>query len=110
MNLLYSLAGLMLLVGVPIYLHAVIRLHGIIATERSDWIASHRSESIFYTGMPSVADPNVTLAVVGFAFGSRWRSLVAQSAKSYVWRIRLLLPSFLAVFVGVLVVISLGAP
>ena len=110
MDLLYPLAGVVLLIGIPVYLHAVARLQRIIEAERPDWVAAGRSRSIFYTGMPNAADPNINLAVVRLALGSGWRSLRAPRVKGYVWRIRLLLPSLLAVFVGVLIAVALGAP
>ena len=110
MHLLYSLAGVLLLIGTPIYLHAVVKLHALISAQEPDWVAGRRSSSIFYMGMPSVADPNVNLAVVWLAFGSRWRDLTSPMASKYVWRIRFLLPALFAVFVGVLIAVAAGAP
>lgn len=110
MDLLYPLAGAILLIGIPIYLYAVARLQRIIKAEWPDWIAARRSESIFYASMPNAVDPSINLAVVRLALGSGWRSLTSPQAKGHVWRIRLMLPSLSAVFVGVLVAIPLGAP
>ena len=100
----------MLLVGIPIYMHAVIKLCGLIEAEEPNWLADRRSRSIFHAGMPSVVDPNVNLAIVWSAFSSRWDSLASPVATKYIWRIRILLPIISAVLVGVLVAVALGAP
>ena len=110
MGLLYPVAGVILLVGTPIYLHAVAHLWRIVETERPDWVAARRPDSAFYTGMPRAAVPSASLAVVRLALGSGWRSLNAPQAKGYVWRIRILLPSLLAVLAGTLVAVAVGAP
>ena len=110
MDLLHLIAGVVLLIGIPVYLHAVSRLQRIVEVEQPGWVAARRSGSIFYTGIPNAADPNINLAVVRFALGTGWRSLAAPEATAYVWRIRLLLPSLSAVFMGVLVAVALGAP
>ena len=98
------------MIGTPVYLHAVVKLHALISAQEPGWLASRRSNSVFYRGMPSVADPNVNLAVVWFAFGSRWQDLTSAMASKYVWRIRVLLPALFAVFVGVLIAVAAGAP
>ena len=110
MALLYPLAGLLMLIGTLVYLHAVAKFYGIVAAERPDWVDRRGSLSFFYTGMPRLSDPNVSMAVVGLAFGSRWRELRSASAAKYVRRIRVLLPALLAVFAGALVAIAVGTP
>ena len=103
MDLLFPIAGLVLLIGIPVYLHAVIKLSGIVRAEHPEWVSRRGSLSFFYTGMPRVADPNVGNAVLGVAFSSRWRTLNSPSASAYVGRIRILLPLLLVVFGVVLV-------
>ena len=103
MDLLFPIAGLVLLIGIPVYLHAVVKLGGIVQAEHPEWVNRRGSLSFFYMGMPRIADPNVGNAVLGIAFSSRWRALSSPSASAYVGRIRILLPLLLAVFGAVLV-------
>ena len=110
MDFFYQLAGILLLVGTPVYLHAVVKLHNIIQSHEPSWLTGHRSNSIFYSVFPQVADPNINLRVVGLAFGTRWQHLDSQNAKKYVRRIQILLPTLIAVFVGVLIAIAATAP
>ena len=110
MDLLYPLAGIVLLIGIPVYLHALAKLHRLIEVAEPSWLASHRAGSIFYKGMPSVVDPNVNCAVVRVAFGSRWRDLSSTMAINYVWRIRVLLPVLSSMFLGVLIAAAVDGP
>lgn len=110
MDLFNPLAGILLIVGMPVYLHAVVKLHGIIQSKKPSWLAGHRSKSIFYSSFPEIADPNINLRVVWLAFGSRWQRLNSPNAAKYVWRIRVLLSALTAVFFGVLTAISVTAP
>jgi hypothetical protein len=110
MDLLFPVAALILLVGIPVYLHALVKLNGIVQAEHPEWVNRRGSLSFFYTGMPRIADPNVGSAVLGVAFSSRWRTLSAPSASKYVDRIRILLPLLLVVFGLVLVAIAVFKP
>ncbi len=110
MYLLFPIAGLVLLIGVPVYMHAVVKLGGIVQAEHPEWVNRRGSLSFFYTGMPRIADPNVGNAVLGVAFSSRWRTLSSPSASTYVSRIRFLLPLLLAVFGLVLIVAATHKP
>ena len=110
MDLLFPIAGLVLLVGVPVYLHAVVKLGGIVQAEHPEWVAGRGSLSFFYTGMSRIADPSVGNAALCVAFSSRWRTLHSPSASTYVGRIRLLLPLLLVVFVAVLVAVAVLNP
>lgn len=110
MDFLFPIAGLVLLVGIPIYMNAITKLWVIVQKERPEWVNRRGSLSFFYTGMPRLADPNVSYAVLGIALSSRWRTLSSPSASTYVRRIRFLLPSLLAVFGTVLVVIVVFKP
>lgn len=110
MDFLLPIAGLVLLIGIPVYLHALVKLHGIVQAEHPEWVDRKGSLSFFYSGMPRIADPNVGTAVLGLAFSPRWRALRSPSAAKYVGRVRVLLPSLLAVFAVVMVAILVGAP
>ena|SRR6185312_1805767 len=110
MDLLFPIAGLVLLICIPVYLHAVVKLSGIVQAEHPEWVNRRGSLSFFYTGMPRIADPSVGNAVLGVAFSSRWRTLSSPSASTYVSRIRILLPLLLAVFGLVLVVAATHKP
>ena len=98
MDLLLRLASVLMLIGIPIYQHAVIKLAGIVQQEHPEWIDKRGSLSFFYTGRPRIADPNVNMAVLGLAFSSRWRQLISPFAATYAWRIRILLPFLLFIF------------
>jgi hypothetical protein len=108
-TVLQFLAASALIVAVGVYLYSVYRLHQVIASEQPQWVDRKGTLSFFYTGMPRVADPNVSLAVLGVAFSSKARQLSAV-AKPYVRCIRVLLPLVLLFFLGVLVVSVVGAP
>lgn len=110
MDLLFPIAGVLLLVGVPVYLHAVVKLGGIVQAEHPEWLGRKGSLSFFYTGMPRVTDPNAGISVLGVAFGTRWRTLHAPAVPTYVSRIRLLLPLLMVVFVVVLVATAVLKP
>jgi hypothetical protein len=110
MDLLFPIAGLILLIGIPVYLHAVVKLGRIVQAEHPEWVNRRGSLSFFYTGMPRIADPNVGNAVLGVAFSSRWRTLSSPSASAYVGRIRILLPSLLSVFGALLVAAAVHKP
>lgn|SRR5690554_4071468 len=105
MDLLFVVAGIVFVIGTPAYLHAVIKLHGIIEAEHPEWVSRRGSLSLFYTGMPSIADPHVGMSVVTVALGSRWRHLQSASASVYALRIRFLLAALAIVFAGVAVAI-----
>lgn len=110
MNLLFPIAGLVLFIGIPVYLHAIVKLWGIVQAEHPEWVDRQGSLSFLYTGMPRIADPNVGNAVLGVAFSSRWRELHSRSASVYVGRIRFLLPSLLVVFVAVVAATAVLKP
>ena len=75
-----------------VYLHAVFRLHGVIAAERPEWVNARGALDFFYTGFPRVANPNVGAEVVKVAVSSRARQLSHPTAASFVRRIRICLP------------------
>ena len=108
MELLFFVFGVVMLIGIPVYLHAVAKLYGLVVSERPEWVDCRGTQ--FYAGMPRISVPNVSLAVVGLALGSCWRSLAAPFAGRYVRRIRVLLPLLLAIFVAILVAIAVGVP
>jgi len=110
MDLLLPIAGLVLLIGIPVYLHSIFRLSGIVQAEHPEWTDRRGSLSFFYTGMPRIAAPNVGIAVLGVAFSSRWRTLKSPSVSKYVRRIRILLPSLLVVFGALLVAAAVHKP
>lgn len=94
----------------PFYFHALVRFRRILMVERPDLADRRGSLSIFYTGMPRIADPNVGAAVVGAAFGPVARELQDPNAMRYARRIRLSLlvgvPAYLVAFA----IMIAGAP
>jgi hypothetical protein len=86
-----------------IYLHALVKLYGILKKERPDWVERKGSLSFFYSGLPRIGDPNVGAAVVGTAFSSRIRQLHSPRALSYAKRIRICLPVSLALYLFAMV-------
>ena len=110
MDLLFPIAGLLLLLGTPVYLHAVVKLGDIVQAEHPEWLNRTGSSSFFFAGTPRITDPNVGISVIGLAFSSRWRTLQSPAASTYVSHIRLLLPLLLVVFVAVLFAIVVLKP
>src|SRR5690606_29816656 len=53
----------------PFYFHALVRFWRILLEERPDLANRRGSLSFFYTGLPRIGDPNVSMAVIGAAFG-----------------------------------------
>lgn len=98
-------AGVVMIIAMPVYLHAVVKLHGVIESERPEWVSRRGSLSFFYNGMSSVADPHVGMSVVAVALGRRWRRLQSASGYKYALRIRFLLAVLALVFAGVTVAV-----
>ncbi len=91
-------------------MHAVFKFYAAIKAERPEWVDRRGTLSFFYTGMPRLADPNVSLATIGVAFSSRRHELRSPQAATYAKRIRILLPLGMLLFLGMLVGIIAGAP
>ena len=89
-----------------VYLHALFRLHGLIAAERPEWVNVHGPLDFFYTGFPRAANPYVGAEVVKVAFSARAQQLQSPVAMRFVRRIRICLPVAVA---GYLVLIFVGA-
>ncbi|GAA3927966.1 hypothetical protein [Luteimonas lutimaris] len=87
-----STAALIAFVCTGVYLHAVFRLHGIIVTERPEWVNVRGALDFLYTGFPRAANPSVGAEVVKVAFSSRARQLTSLAAARYVRHIRFCLP------------------
>ncbi len=91
-QLAISVAGSVAFLCTLVYLHALYRLHSVIAAERPEWVAVRGALDFFYTGFPRAANPNVGAEVVKVAFSSRARVLQSPLAARYVRRIRICLP------------------
>ena len=102
----FSIALATAFVCTVLYLHALFRLHGLIAVERPDWVNVRGALDFFYTGFPRVANPSVGAQVVKVAFSSKARELQSPLAARFVHRIRVCLPVAVA---GYLVLIVAGA-
>jgi hypothetical protein len=87
-----SIAALIAFICTGVYLHALFRLHGIIASERPEWVSVRGALDFFYTGFPRAANPNVGAEVIKVAFSARAQQLMSPIAARYVRRIRLCLP------------------
>jgi len=105
-QLVISVAAVIASVCTFVYLHAVFRLHGLIAAEKPEWVNIRGALDFFYTGFPRVANPNVGSEVVKVALSSRARQLSAPTAARFVRRIRVCLPLGL---LGYLVLIFAGS-
>jgi hypothetical protein len=111
MYLLYPLAGLVLLIGIPVYLHAITHFYIIVTLEHPEWIDRRGPVSfLFHNNMSRRTGSNTSMTVTRLAFSSRWRELKSTNAAKYVKRIRVLLPALLFVLFGVMVSIGAGAP
>jgi hypothetical protein len=92
---------------VPFYLYAFLRFYSIVKLEKPEWVAVRGSLSSLYDAFSRHGDPNVTLAVIGIAFGERASQLQSPKAATYARRIRVLLPTSLILFaVGLLGVLT----
>ena len=105
-QLVISIAAAVAFLCTFVYLHAVFRLHGVIAAERPEWVNARGALDFFYTGFPRVANPHVGAEVVKVALGSRARQLGDPRAASFVRRIRVCLPLGL---LGYLVLVLAGS-
>jgi hypothetical protein len=86
------------------------RLYKAILAERPEWLQYKGEPSIFYRGLPRIADPNVNLRVLAVAFSGRARELAASDALRHAQTIRIVVPAGLLLFGSVLVFIfSQGA-
>lgn len=92
------------------YFWSLWKLYKIVCAERPEWLHYKGEPSIFYQGMPRMADPNVSLRVVGVAFSGKARLLTSPDAFGHAMAIRILLPAGLLLFGGVLAyILSNGA-
>ena len=81
-----------------IYYHSFWRLYKAILSERPEWLRYKGEPSIFYRGMPRIADPNVNLRVLGVAFSHKAQELVSHGALRHAQTIRFVLPAGLLLF------------
>ena len=94
----------------PFYFHALWRFQKILLAERPELADRRGSLSFFYTGMPRLADPNVSSLVVRTAFGSVPRQLMNPDAVRYARRIRLGLLIGLPAYLVAFTILLTGAP
>ena len=94
----------------PFYFHALERFRRILVAERPDLADRKGSFSFLYTGMPRIADPNVSLAVIRTAFGPVPRQMKDPSALRYAQRIRLCLVTVLPAYLVAFAILIASAP
>ena len=95
-QIVISIAAAAAFIATAIYLHALYRLHDVIASERPDWVSRRGTLSFFYSAFPPVFDPHVGLAVVRRAFSASLRDLSSPLAAVYARRVRWCLVLLLA--------------
>lgn len=72
------------------YFTTLKRLHAVVQSERPEWLpAGH--QSIFFSGLPRLADPNVSIRIIGVTFSSRAHQLQAPNARRYALSVCVLL-------------------
>jgi hypothetical protein len=103
---LYFIAFLIFALIVPVHLYCVSALYKVINLEKPEWLKYEGGPSIFYSGMPRRADPNISLRVVGLAFTSKVQQLQATSAQNYARIIRVVLPLGIVLFCFILFYLS----
>lgn len=74
------------------YFNALKKLHAVVQSERPEWLPVGR-QSIFYSGLPRLADPNVSIRAIGVAFSNRAHQLQSPNARCYALSVRALLLS-----------------
>jgi hypothetical protein len=94
----------------PFYFHALYRFYNILRSERPDLADKRGALSFFYSGMPRIADPNVSTVVIRAAFGPVARQLRAPNAMRYARRIRFCLSLGVPLYVAALVILLAGGP
>ena len=106
-------ATLLVLIGAlitPFYFHALVKFRRILLEERPELADRRGSLSFFYSGMPRIADPNVTMLVIRTAFGPVPQQLNNPDGVRFARRIRhsllIALPAYLAAFT----ILLAGAP
>ncbi|MGY0561786.1 hypothetical protein ACW7G2_13840 [Luteimonas sp. A277] len=105
-------AIMLVLVGVlitPFYFHALVSFRRMLLAERPDLADRRGALSFFYTGMPRLADPNVSMRVVRTAFGPVPQQLNDPSAVKYARRIRLSLLVAVPAYLAALTILLAGA-
>ncbi|WP_043957376.1 hypothetical protein [Lysobacter sp. A03] len=110
MQVLPSIATVLFFITTLVYMHAVFKLYALVKAERPEWVDRRGSLSVFYTGMPRLADPNVSLATIGIAFSDRRHELRSPEASKFANRIRILLPLGTILFLGMLAGITASTP
>ena len=107
------IATLLVLVGTlitPFYFHALWRFRGILLAERPELADQRGSLSFFYTGMPRLADPNVSMLVIRTAFGPVPQQLSNPDAARCARRIRLSLLTAVPAYLVAIAILLTGAP
>lgn len=94
----------------PFYFHALVRFRRILLAERPDLANRRGSLSFFYTGLPRIGDPNVSMAVIGAAFGAVVRELKDPGAVRYARRIRISLFVVVPAYLVALTILIVGVP
>ena len=105
-------AILLVLVGVvitPFYFHALVQFRRILMAERPELADRRGALSFFYTGMPRLADPNVSMLVIRTAFGPVPQQLNNPDAVRYARRIRLSLLVAVPAYLVAFAILLLGA-
>ena len=105
-----SVAAAVALVATVVYLHALFKLHAVVAAERPEWVDRRGALSFFYDAFPAAADPNIGLAVVRIALGGRFRELQSPLATTYAKRIRWCPPLLLAGYLALTIAGLIGEP
>ena len=110
MQFALSIAGLLFALAVLGYMHALFKFYAIVRAERPDLVERRGSLSFFYSGMPRLADPNVSLATIGLAFSPKLQQLRSPLAARHAKRIRVLGLLGMVLFSGILATIFASAP
>src|SRR5690606_28136749 len=92
MQLWSATAGVLAFAATLLYLYAFVKFHGIVSSERPEWVDHKGALSFFYEGLPRAFEPNVGLAVLRTAFSRRIYELSTPGATTYAHLIRVLLP------------------
>ena len=106
-------AILLILVGAvitPFYFHALVQFRRILLAERPELGDRRGALSFFYSGMPRLADPNVSMLVVRTAFGPVPQQLNNPEAVTYARRIRLNLFAAVPAYLVAFAILLSGAP
>lgn len=96
-DIAFRLSATIYPVLVIVYLVCYSRFYDAIRDQKPEWLKYKSEPSIFYSGVPSRFDANVSVRAIAVAFSAR-ASLLGRTALAYAHAIRIILPVSITLF------------